>query len=132
MDGGLANPVPANVGRQMGADIVIAVDVSSKWMTAPEELASVKDIYSIMSNALSIIEYQIAKGILKDNADIVLRPPVLHYDWTDFDRAADIIKTGEKEIRLNLQEIRRKTGHRAPRLTLAEKFFDFITGQPER
>jgi NTE family protein len=131
MDGGLANPVPANVVRQMGADYVIAVDVSSKWMTAPEELVSVKDIYAIMSNALSIIEYQIAKGILKDNADIVLRPPVLTYDWTAFDRAGEIIKVGQKELELNLKEIRRQTGRRAPRRTMGEKFFDFIINKPE-
>ena len=30
VDGGLASPVPAEVAREMGADVVIAVDISSK------------------------------------------------------------------------------------------------------
>lgn len=127
MDGGFSNPVPADIVREMGADIVIAVDVSSRWIMAPDEIINTRDIYSLLRNALSVIEYQIAKGILKD-ADIVLRPPVLTYDWTAFEKAEEIIKVGKKEIEINLKEIRKKTGRRAPRQTLGEKFLDFIFG----
>ncbi|MDO8676586.1 MAG: patatin-like phospholipase family protein [Candidatus Azambacteria bacterium] len=125
MDGGLSNPVPANIVREMGADVVIAVDVSSRWITAPDEIINTRDIYSLLRNTLSVIEYQIAKGILKD-ADIVLRPPVLTYDWLAFDKSAEIIKTGQRELEINLKDIRKKTGYRAPRRTTLEKFFDFI------
>ena len=125
MDGGLANPVPADVVRNMGAEYVIAVDVSSKWLTAPEEIVKSHDIYSVISNAFSIMEYQIAKIPLK-SADIILRPPVLTYDWAAFGKAGEIIKAGKEEAELNLKEIRSKTGYRAPRRTFAEKFFDFI------
>src|SRR3989338_5077613 len=31
IDGGLANPVPADVVKDMGAEYIIAVDVSSRW-----------------------------------------------------------------------------------------------------
>ncbi|MBI2635640.1 MAG: patatin-like phospholipase family protein [Parcubacteria group bacterium] len=125
MDGGFSNPVPADIVREMGADIVIAVDVSSRWIMAPDEILNTHDIYSLFSNALSVIEYQLAKNILKD-ADIVIRPPVLTYDWMAFDKSAEIIKTGQKELELNLKEIRKKTGHHTPRRTTLEKFFDFI------
>lgn len=130
MDGGLVNPVPADVARQMGAEYVIAVDVSSKWFMAPEKLANTSDIYSVMSSALSIIEYQVAKIPLK-SADIVLRPPVLNYDWLDFSKAKELIKTGERELELNLREIRRRTGHKKPPQTLGEKFLDFILNKPD-
>jgi len=125
MDGGLSNPVPADIIKQMGAEYVIAVDVSSKWLTAPEEIVKSHDIYSVISNAFSIMEYQIAKIPLK-SADIILRPPVLTYDWAAFGKAGEIIKAGKEEAELNLKEIRSKTGYRAPRRTFAEKFFDFI------
>lgn len=129
MDGGFSNPIPANIVKEMGADVVIAVDVSSRWITAPDEILNTHDIYSLFSNVLSVIEYQIAKSVLKD-ADIVLRPPVLTYDWMAFDKSAEIIKTGQRELELNLRDIRKKTGYRAPRLTFGEKFLDFILNKP--
>ncbi len=129
MDGGFSNPVPADIVREMGADTVIAVDVSSRWITAPDEILNTRDMYSLFRNALSVIEYQIAKNILK-GADIILRPPVLTYDWTAFDKSAEIIKIGQRELELNLKDIRKKTGYRAPRRTIGEKFFDFIVNKP--
>ena len=129
MDGGFSNPIPADIVRKMGADFVIAVDVSSRWITAPDEILNTRDMYSLFRNALSVIEYQIAKNILK-GADIILRPPVLTYDWTAFDKSAEIIKTGKRELELNLKDIRKKTGYRAPRRTIGEKFFDFIVNKP--
>ena len=36
IDGGLANPVPADVVKDMGAEYIIAVDVSSRWFAVPE------------------------------------------------------------------------------------------------
>ncbi|MDO8743451.1 MAG: patatin-like phospholipase family protein [Candidatus Azambacteria bacterium] len=129
MDGGLVNPVPADVVKDMGADYIIAVDVSSKWFTAPEELVTTHDIYGVISSALSIIEHQIAKSVLK-SANLVLRPPVMSHNWLEFNKAQEIIKVGEKELELNLREIRRKTGYKKPAQTLAEKFLDFILNKP--
>ena len=130
IDGGLVNPVPADVVKDMGAEYVIAVDVSSRWFTAPEELVTTHDVYGVVSSALSIIEYQIAKNVLK-SADLILRPLVMSYNWIEFSKAQEIIKAGEKELKLNLKEIRRKTGYKKPDETLAEKFLDFILNKPE-
>lgn len=130
IDGGLVNPVPADVVKDMGADYIIAVDVSSRWLMAPEELATTHDIYRVISSALGVIEYQIAKIPLK-SANLVLRPPVLNYNWLEFNKAHEIIKIGEKEMELNLKEIRRKTGYKKPPQTLAEKLLDFILNKPD-
>lgn len=130
MDGGLVNPVPADTVKDMGADYIIAVDVSSRWLMAPEELATTHDIYGIISSALGVIEYQIAKNVLK-SANLVLRPPVLNHSWLEFNKAREIIKMGKEELELNLREIRRKTGYKKPPQTIAEKFFDFILNKPD-
>lgn len=130
MDGGLTNPVPADVVKKMGAEYAIAIDVSSQWLEAPEKMVTVKDIYSVISRSMSVIEYQLAKNVLKQSADIVLRPPVFHYDWFDFEKADELIGIGKKEIELNLREIRKKTGYRKPKETLGEKFLDFIINKP--
>ena len=123
--GGNSNPVPADVVRKMGADYVIAVDVSSKWITSPDEALNVKDVFEMMSNTLSVIEYQLAKNILK-KADVVLRPPVLSFGWLQFGRAEDIIRIGREEAELRLKDIRKGVGLKKPPRTFGEKFFDFL------
>lgn len=129
IDGGLVNPVAADVVKDMGAEYIIAVDVSSKWLMAPEELTTTYDMYHVISSAFGVIEYQIAKNILK-SADLVLRPPVLHYNWLEFNKAQEIINIGKQELELNLREIRRKTRYKKSAQTVAEKFLDFILNKP--
>jgi len=125
MDGGFSNPVPADVVREMGAEFVIAVDVSSKWISFPDETFEADNIFAMISNALSVIEYQLAKNVLK-GAHVVLRPPVLDCGWLEFGRAPDIIRRGLDEVNLVLKNIRKGAGLIEPPRTLGEKFFDFL------
>jgi len=124
MDGGLVNPVPADIARGMGADFVIAVDVSSKW-TGETKGDDAAGIYAAFTNSLSIIEHQLAKESLKQ-ADIILRPPVMSYDWLKMDRVGEIIDIGAEEARLHIKEIFKKTGYEERPKTIGEKFFDFL------
>jgi NTE family protein len=127
MDGGFSNPVPADVVRDMGADIVLAVDVSSQWLNFSNQKASIKGIYDAVSNILSVTEYQLARRVL-ESADIVLKPPVLNYGWLDFDRTAEIVDIGKDEGRLHLAEIRKQARLAEPPKTLADTFFEFLRG----
>ena len=129
VDGGLSNPVPANIVKEMGADYVIAVDVSSRQLIPTDSVKEIKDFYSILDRTISVIEYQLAKNLLK-SADIVLRPPIFGFDWLNFSRAPEIIKIGEEEIALSLRKIRQGTGYKKPEQTFAEKFIDFILNKP--
>ncbi len=125
MDGGFVNPVPADVVKDMGCDFVIAVDVSSKWFNFSEEKINVFHIYSLISSALSIIEYQIAQRVLT-NADVVLMPSVLTFDWLAFGEARDIIRHGEEEAHNHMAKICKDVGHIMPEKTYFERFMDFI------
>lgn len=126
MDGGFVDPVPADVVKEMGADFVIAVDVSSRWLNIPEVNLEVKNISAVMSEVFSAIEYQVAKQILK-YADIILRPAVLSYDWLAFNKAEEIIEKGGDEAMRNLREIQDKTGYRCEEAkSLLEKVVDFF------
>lgn len=125
MDGGFVNPVPADVAREIGAEYVIAVDVSSRWVNLEEQKLGPTHIYSIIPMALGIIEYQIARRVLK-TADFVLTPPVLGYKWFQFSDAYDMIRAGESEVKNKLREIFKETGYVSPPKTPAQKFFDFI------
>jgi len=125
MDGGFVNPVPADVVRGMGAEFVIAVDVSSKWLNLEEESFGPTKIYNIIPRALEIIEYQLARRILPQ-ADVVLTPPVLGYRIFQFNDAKEIIKCGENETRNKLSEIYRGCNHTPPSKKPFEQFMDFI------
>jgi NTE family protein len=125
MDGGFVNPVPADIVKRMGADIVIAVDVSSRWLNIEDEAIKLRNIYSIISKTFSALEYQIAQRVLKD-ADVIIRPAVLTYDWRDFHRAKEIIERGVDEAEENIEEIQKKTGYKqVKKETLLEKVLDF-------
>lgn len=108
MDGGFVNPVPADIVKNMGADIVIAVDVSSQWIKISDNNIGSINTYSLISQALSAIEFQIAKKTL-EKADIVLKPAVLSFDWMAFDNAKDIIEEGKREANSKIKEIEKKS-----------------------
>jgi len=127
MDGGFVNPVPADIVKGMGADFVIAVDVSSKWTDFSEQhLMDMLHVYGLVSHALSVIEYQIAKRVLAESADVVMNPPVLSYHWMEFGNARDIIRCGAREAHSHLAEIYKGANHTPREKSSFEKFMDFI------
>lgn len=128
VDGGFVNPVPADIVRSMGAEFVIAVDVSSKWLDLSPQSTDIKNlehIHSVVSSALTMIEYQIARTILK-GANLVLRPTVMNFSWLDFDQTQEIIRRGRKETRENLTKIRDGAGYPEPEENAAKKFWKLI------
>ena len=125
MDGGFVNPVPADVVRNMGAEFVIAVDVSSQWLNLEEESFRPSKIYNLIPRMLEVIEYQLARRILPQ-ANIVLTPPVLGYRIFQFNDAREIIKCGENEIRSKLNEIYKGCDYTPPPKKPFEQFMDFI------
>lgn len=126
MDGGFSNPVPADLARSMGADVVLAVDVSSHWINLPQNLSSSKNMYSAILSSFSAVEYQIAKHILPE-ADLIIRPAVTHYSFLDFPRAREIIDAGYVETKKNLNALREKIGWvKLPPGTLGEALTRFF------
>jgi NTE family protein len=135
MDGGFANPVPADVVRKMGADIVIAADVSSRWMKISSDdlmdATKIKDLYSLIHELIGGVQYHITQRVLKE-ADIVLKIPVNTLSWLEFNRAAEIIGRGEKITREHMKEIEEKTGYEsAIKRTFLENFMDSIFNKKE-
>lgn len=90
VDGGLVSPVPARAARQLGADVVIAVDISSK--PGFQSTASTTDVlmqtFAIMGQAISAWELA--------EADVVIRPHLAATKSTDFAARNLSILEGEK------------------------------------
>ena len=100
VDGGLSSLVPARHARQMGADVVIAVDISAR--PANQQLRGTLDI---LLQTFTIMGQNLAHYELKE-ADIVIRPQVGNLGSTDFMARHDAILEGEKAAQAALPQIR--------------------------
>ena len=100
VDGGLVSPVPVRLARALGADIVIAVDVTNQ-PTAAKQLDSTG---ALVSQSIIIMEHNLADNELKD-ADVVIRPDLNEAPSTNFDLRAEVIAAGERAARAELPRI---------------------------
>jgi NTE family protein len=90
VDGGLMNPVPTKIARDMGADFVISVNVLPyKAVSDNKE----PNIFSIMLKAFYILDSKFIETSIK-GADIVIQPDITHIAFTDFQRAEECIEKG--------------------------------------
>ena len=78
VDGGLVSPVPVRFARQMGADIVVAVDISN-----PPEANPATDTLQILLQTFAIMGKSINQYELRD-ADVVVRPSLIGLRSADF------------------------------------------------
>ncbi|NNJ77695.1 MAG: BamA/TamA family outer membrane protein [Xanthomonadales bacterium] len=92
VDGGMANNLPVNIVREMGADIVIAVDISSQ-MLSREQLTSVLSVTEQLTNFLTrrTTDEQIER---LGPGDYLLVPDLGGFSSADFLNAPNIIEKG--------------------------------------
>ena len=92
-DGGLVNNLPVDVARQMGADVVIAVNIGTP-LASRESLNSVVGVTLQMINILT--EQNVNRNIaLLGPDDLLLQPPLGNLTSASFDRAAELVQLGE-------------------------------------
>lgn len=102
VDGGIVSPVPVDAARQLGADIVVAVDISNKarGQTPANMLGALGQSIAIMGQKLG--EAELAR------ADVVIRPKVLDIGPADFGQRASAILEGEKAALAAMPQIRER------------------------
>lgn len=103
VDGGLANPVPVSVLKDMAADFTIAVNViptikkrhsSQGKKSTGKEIEEEPNIFSVLMNMIDIINHRLAKNSTSV-ADIVIEPDTSDIGPSDFNRTREIILKGE-------------------------------------
>jgi len=102
VDGGLVSPVPVSFSREMGADFVIAVNISSD----PDNQASASS-FNVLMQTFSIMGQTINQYELK-GADIVIHPELADMKGGDFGGRHLAILAGERAAMAAMPEIRRK------------------------
>lgn len=92
VDGGITNNMPVDIARQMGADIVIAVDISSDYKQ--------QDTFSSFLSAANQISNYLVRRTTERQAntltehDILLHPDVGLMETTEFDKMPDAFAEG--------------------------------------
>lgn len=102
VDGGLVSPVPVRFARQMGADLVIAVDISS-----PPDPTATGDAFRLLLQTFAIMGRSINRFELKE-ADVVMRPGLAGVSSADFTARMKAIQSGREAALAMLQTLRQK------------------------
>ena len=125
VDGALVNPVPVSLARAMGAEIVIAVDLSygivgrnvvrnadasdadeTGWLRrslgrlwpGTEEPPSPK-LLGVVASSIDIMQVRITRSRMAgEPPDVIVAPRLAHIGLLDFDRADEAISEGERAM----------------------------------
>jgi NTE family protein len=89
VDGGVLDRVPAGVARSMGADIVIAVDVSYRGGPRPTP----KNIIDVMISSFELQEWEAMRGRMVD-ADITIVPDTWNVNPAMFNQVEECVEKG--------------------------------------
>ncbi|MFI5347490.1 MAG: patatin-like phospholipase family protein [Elusimicrobiota bacterium] len=130
VDGGLVNPVPTRVLSDLGADIMIAVNLTmptgerphphrpgtKPLLEQPVSLETLRQaatpqllknphIFDVFFNMIYTMEYEVAQSRL-EMAHVVLHPDLKGFSWTELHRAKEIIQAGERAAEEALPRIK--------------------------
>lgn len=124
VDGGVADPVPAEVVLDMGADLTIAVNVVPRMKRGVETVVAawyrkinafnplnylvdseeMPNMFDIVMNSMQILEYELGnfKAIA---ADVLINPDLSDFTWIEYYRADELIARGAEAARRALPAI---------------------------
>ncbi len=111
VDGGLVNQVPVSVARRMGADYIIAVDITPNKAERAKYLETHKEdkapgIFQVMMQTIYLSTYRSAE-MSSDTADVVIHPSLAHIGPGEFHRARECILEGELAALDRISQIKR-------------------------
>jgi NTE family protein len=101
VDGGLVSPVPVRYAREMGADLVLAVDISSPPEGNPADgsLQILLQTFAIMAKSINHFELR--------EADLVVRPALSGVKSADFGARQKAIAAGRLAMQQALPQLRK-------------------------
>jgi NTE family protein len=102
VDGGLVAPVPVRFAREMGADFVIAVNISAQ----PEAQAATSTL-DVLLQTFAIMGHSINRHELK-GADVVIQPQLGAMKGNDFAARNQAILAGEQATNALIADIKQK------------------------
>lgn len=109
VDGGVTDNIPIDVARQLGADIVIAVDISENV-----ENHNITNLVDVMLQAVNIM---FNENVLshRNNADVLITPAVGKVAMLDFTQKKQCMQAGIEATQRAMPEIRVKIADWRPK-----------------
>jgi len=102
-EGGIVNMIPVSVVKDMGAELIIAVDIS-KLVTRQ---VAIKNCLDAVVRANAIMSWKLNQLRLRF-ADVVISSSNLDIYWADFTKTKELIKLGEQGASIRMDEIKKK------------------------
>jgi NTE family protein len=100
VDGGVVDRIPVSVAKEMGADIVIAVDVSNVKVNA-----DITSIFDVIIQSIDIMQMELVAN-REVASDVMIRPKVEMYNSKAFTNIEEIIVIGEEEAKKHIDKIK--------------------------
>ena len=104
VDGGMTNNIPVDIAQEMGADVVIVVDISTPYRTK-DQLNNLLQITDQLTRFLTGVNSQQRLAMLTKK-DVLIQPVLGDITAGDFDRAGEAIPIGEAAANEHLPELR--------------------------
>lgn len=108
VDGGLSEPVPVEVLKNMGADLVVGVNLDAHCFYHDHD--GKLGLGDVVHYTISILRSHLS-ALSSERADVLIAPRLHNpslIGWGDFSKAGKIIKKGEDETRLILPALKSK------------------------
>jgi NTE family protein len=102
VDGGLVAPVPVRFAREMGAEFIIAVNISTQ-----AEAQATNSSLEVIMQTFSIMGQRINQLELRD-ADVVIQPPLGKMASNDFNNRAVAMQAGERATMAVMAQLKQK------------------------
>ena len=99
VDGGLVSPIPVKTAKAMGADIVIAVDISARPVGNKP-----LNMWGLLDQTINIMGQQSINEEL-NQANVIIQPKVGHLGTLDLKASNESILEGEKATQLKISSI---------------------------
>ncbi|ARD23923.1 patatin-like phospholipase family protein [Shewanella japonica] len=103
VDGGIVSNLPVETAKNMGADIVIAIDIGAD-LSAQEQLNSAIAIVGQLSTLMTRAN-AVAQIATLNKADILIRPDISNFDTTDFSALASGFELGQQAALMHKQQL---------------------------
>jgi len=103
VDGGLSMPVPVEIVRKMGADLVIAVNLDADYFSYFE--GNSFGFYKIADNSIKLLRHHLASSNIR-GADIIVNPKVGQVGWSKFVDGKNVILAGEEAMQQSMSQLK--------------------------
>ncbi len=109
IDGGIADPFPVDLCHEMGADIVIGIDVNLRRPTAHEQTPKRRPgFWQIAVQAIRLFENKVTRQNLRiHKPDVMIQPRVGHITAVNFKFIPETLQEGVDAVNRTLPKLKR-------------------------